>query len=140
MSMQSPPSGVPKALPTNSNALISLIAGILGLTMLPLIGSIVAVIVGGIARREIRDSAGAYGGGGMAKWGGILGWGGGGADCGPSALKVQAASDAEGVKPGPRTGLLLPRPAVAARSGPHWLASRPLWESGALSIFPCRRP
>jgi len=74
MSMQSPPSGVPQALPTNSNALISLIAGILGLTMLPLIGSIVAVIVGGIARREIRDSAGAYGGEGMAKWGVILGW------------------------------------------------------------------
>src|SRR3990170_7165944 len=74
MSMQSPPSGVPQALPTNSNALISLIAGILGLTLLPLIGSIVAVIVGGIARREIRASAGAYGGGGMATAGVVLGW------------------------------------------------------------------
>lgn len=74
MSMQSPPSGAAPAPPTNNKALISLIAGILGLTLLPLIGSIVAVITGGMARREIRDSAGADGGGGMATAGLVLGW------------------------------------------------------------------
>jgi hypothetical protein len=74
MSMQNPPGGPVAARPTNDKALISLIAGILGLTLLPLIGSIVAVVTGGMARREIRDSAGAYGGEGMATAGLVLGW------------------------------------------------------------------
>ena len=65
-----PPAGVP-----NSNsAMISLIAGILGLTLVPFIGSIVAVVTGNMARREIRDSGGSMGGDGMATAGLVLGW------------------------------------------------------------------
>jgi hypothetical protein len=74
MSVQNAPGQSAAAPPTSNTALISLIAGILGLTLLPLIGSIVAVITGGMARREIRDSAGAYGGEGMATAGLVLGW------------------------------------------------------------------
>jgi hypothetical protein len=60
--------------PASSMAIISLISGVLGLTMLPVIGSIAAVITGFIARREIRESAGALGGDGLATAGMVLGW------------------------------------------------------------------
>jgi hypothetical protein len=62
------------ARPTNTTAIISLVAGILGLTLVPLIGSVVAVIVGGMAKKEIAASAGAVGGEGLAQIGVILGW------------------------------------------------------------------
>ena len=55
-------------------AVVSLIAGILGLTMFPLIGSIVAVITAPMAKKEIASSAGTLGGEGLAKAGLILGW------------------------------------------------------------------
>jgi uncharacterized protein YqhQ len=55
-------------------ALVSLIAGILGLTLFPFLGSIVAVITGNIGRKEIAASAGAETGDGMAKAGVIMGW------------------------------------------------------------------
>jgi hypothetical protein len=55
-------------------ALISLIAGILGLTFVPFIGSIVAVITGPMAKREILESQGALGGEGLATAGIVLGW------------------------------------------------------------------
>jgi hypothetical protein len=55
-------------------AIVSLIAGILGLTFIPLIGSIVAVITGPMAKKEIRGSRGALGGEGLATAGVILGW------------------------------------------------------------------
>lgn len=62
-------------VPKNSNlAIISLISGILGLTFLPLIGSIVAVITGPMAKREIDESAGQLSGREMANVGLILGW------------------------------------------------------------------
>lgn len=60
--------------PSSSMAIISLISGVLGLTLLPVIGSIAAVITGFIARREIRESGGALGGDGLATAGMILGW------------------------------------------------------------------
>jgi hypothetical protein len=60
--------------PTNTTATISLIAGILGLTLLPFMGSIVAIITAYIARQEIRDSAGAQGGADLAMAGLVLGW------------------------------------------------------------------
>jgi len=60
--------------PTSSMAIISLIAGILGLTFVPMIGSIVAVITGPMAKKEIRESRGAVGGEGLATAGVILGW------------------------------------------------------------------
>lgn len=60
--------------PSSSMAVISLISGVLGLTLLPVIGSIAAVITGPIARREIRQSGGALGGDGLATAGMVLGW------------------------------------------------------------------
>lgn len=60
--------------PNSTMALLSLIAGILGLTLLPILGSIAAVILGYLGRNEIRDSGGALGGDGMATAGLVLGW------------------------------------------------------------------
>jgi hypothetical protein len=74
MSMQSVQGDPAKVQPTNDKALISLIAGVLGLTLFPLIGSFVAVVTGVMARREIRESAGVYGGEGLATAGLVLGW------------------------------------------------------------------
>lgn len=66
--------GTPNETPNSSTAMISLIAGILGLTFLPLIGSIVALITGSMAKREIFESGGTLGGEGLAQIGVILGW------------------------------------------------------------------
>ncbi len=51
-----------------------LIAGILGLTFLPTIGSIAAIVTGYMAKKEIRESGGAFSGDGLATAGLILGW------------------------------------------------------------------
>lgn len=67
-------SGTPQ---NNTNATISLIAGILGLTLFPGIGSIIAVILGMMAKKEIRAAlaaGNAVGGDGMATAGLIMGW------------------------------------------------------------------
>jgi hypothetical protein len=55
-------------------AVITLIAGILGITLFPLIGSVVAVVVGPMAKREIDESGGMLGGQNIAQIGIILGW------------------------------------------------------------------
>ena len=60
--------------PTNSMAIVSLVAAILGMTLFPFFGSIVAVITGPMAKREIAASGGAVGGEGLAQAGIILGW------------------------------------------------------------------
>jgi len=59
---------------TSSLAVISLISGIASFFILPLLGAIAAIITGGMAKKEIRQSAGRLTGGGMATWGTILGW------------------------------------------------------------------
>ncbi len=59
---------------TSSMAVIALVSGILGWTLLPLIGSIVAIVTGHLARKEIRNSGGALEGDGLALTGLILGW------------------------------------------------------------------
>ncbi|HQQ59020.1 MAG TPA: DUF4190 domain-containing protein, partial [Thermomonas sp.] len=41
---------------TNSLAVVSLVCGILGWTLLPFLGSIIAIICGHMARSEIRRS------------------------------------------------------------------------------------
>jgi hypothetical protein len=64
----------PAASPTSTLALISLISGILGLFIFPLIGSIIALITGPMAKKEIRESRGALGGEGLATAGIVLGW------------------------------------------------------------------
>lgn len=73
MSSKSAPPAPAASAPTSSTAIISLIAGVLGLTLFPLLGSIVAVITGVMARREIRETAGAIQGEGLATAGMVLG-------------------------------------------------------------------
>ena len=62
----------PVSRPNNSMALVSLIAGIAGLTIIPGIGSIVAVITGHMAKREIARTG--EDGSGLATGGLIMGW------------------------------------------------------------------
>ena len=65
------PYGYPRR-PTSTMAVITLVAGIAGLTILPVIASIVAVILGPIARKEL-DRTGEEGSG-MITAGIITGW------------------------------------------------------------------
>lgn len=65
---------MPAPLPNSQAAIVSLVFGILSYVMLPFIGSIVAIVAGHIAKREIRDSNGQLGGGGMATAGLVLGY------------------------------------------------------------------
>jgi len=59
---------------TSSTAIVSLVFGILGWTLLPWIGSIVAIIAGHMARAEIRRDPERIEGDGMAVAGLLLGW------------------------------------------------------------------
>lgn len=59
---------------TNPKAVWSLILAILGFFMCYLVGPILAIVLGGQARREIRHSGGVEQGDGMAQAGQILGW------------------------------------------------------------------
>lgn len=74
MAYQPPEGGYSYSPPNSSMALISLISGILGLSFIPVIGSIVAVITGPMAKKEIQASNGALSGDGLATAGIILGW------------------------------------------------------------------
>lgn len=60
--------------PSSSSATLSLIAGILGLTLFPIVGSIVAIVAGYAARSEIEAAEGALAGDGLATAGIVLGW------------------------------------------------------------------
>lgn len=66
--------GPPAALPTSTTATVSLIFGILSYVMLPVIGPIVAIVAGHMAKNEIRRSNGQLGGSGMATAGLVLGY------------------------------------------------------------------
>lgn len=59
---------------SSSMAIISLISGIASFFVVPLLGAIVAVITGNMAKKEIFQSGGRLTGEDMAKWGVILGW------------------------------------------------------------------
>ncbi len=67
-----PPTFVPAQ--TSSMAVVSLVCGIATWVILPLIGAIIAVITGHMARREIRDSMGRLTGDGLATAGLVLGY------------------------------------------------------------------
>lgn len=71
-----PPTGAPPPLnPKDSSlALTSLITGILGWTILPLLGSVAAIITGHLGKNEIKESRGTLTGNGMATTGLILGY------------------------------------------------------------------
>jgi hypothetical protein len=60
---------------TSTLAIISLVAGILGWTLAPLLGSIGAVVCGHLARAEIRREPDRLEGDGFAIAGLVLGWG-----------------------------------------------------------------
>jgi hypothetical protein len=71
---QYPPPSQPMPLQNSTTAIISLVAGILGLTLFPFIGSIIAVILGHMAKGEIARSGGTIGGSGAATAGLVLGY------------------------------------------------------------------
>lgn len=58
---------------TNTKALLSLVFGILGFVAIPLIGGIVAIVLGNMAQQELRQRPHETGEG-MAKAGIVLGW------------------------------------------------------------------
>lgn len=58
----------------SSLAIASLVTGILGWTLIPLLGSIAAIITGHLAKKEIRESHGTLNGNSMATAGLILGY------------------------------------------------------------------
>lgn len=59
---------------TSSLAVVSLVAGLLGWTLAPWLGSIIAIITGHMARAEIRREPAAVEGDGLAVAGLALGW------------------------------------------------------------------
>ncbi len=59
----------PQNPPIHSMAIISLVASIAGLTVFPTMGSIIGVITGHLARRDMRATPGRYSGEGV-----VLGW------------------------------------------------------------------
>ena len=59
---------------TSTTAIVSLISGLLGWTLLPLIGSLVAIVAGHIARAETRRNPQTLEGDGMAVAGLVLGY------------------------------------------------------------------
>lgn len=68
------PPSPPAAKPTHGLATASLVCGILGLTCCGFFAAVPAVICGHLAFTKIRESAGAYGGDGLAKAGLIMGY------------------------------------------------------------------
>ena len=70
--MTSTPAKAPP--PTSSLAVVSLVAGILGLSIFWGLGSLVAVITGTMAMREIAAQPSVVGGRGTARAGMVLGW------------------------------------------------------------------
>jgi len=59
---------------TSTTAVVSLVSGVLGWTLLPLIGSLVAIVAGHMARAEIRRNPAALEGDGLAVGGLVLGY------------------------------------------------------------------
>jgi len=61
-------------LPTSTLAIVSLVSAILGFTFVPVIGTIVALITGYMARNETRSIPPRASGDGLATAGIIMGW------------------------------------------------------------------
>jgi len=73
-SIQSPFSTTSVPVQASSLAIVSLVSGIASWFVLPLIGAIIAVITGHMAKKEIRASEGRLGGVEMANAGLVLGY------------------------------------------------------------------
>ena len=61
-------------LPTSTLAIVSLVSALLGFTLFPVIGGIVALVTGYMARNETRAIPARFSGDGMATAGIIMGW------------------------------------------------------------------
>lgn len=72
--MENPTPNYQPPAQSSTLAIVSLIAGIAGWTIVPFLGSVVAVITGHMAKKEIRESAGRIGGESMATIGMVLGY------------------------------------------------------------------
>ena len=59
---------------TSTLAVVSLVFGLLGWTALPVIGSLIAIVTGHMARTEIQQSFDSIQGDGLAVAGLVLGW------------------------------------------------------------------
>lgn len=68
------PYQTPPAKPNSNMAVASLVLGILGWTIAPVLASIAAIITGHMAKNEIKSSMGQLGGDGMATVGLIMGY------------------------------------------------------------------
>lgn len=69
-----PPASSETMLPTSTLAMISLISGILGFTFFPVVGGIVALVTGYMARNETRSIPPKASGDGLATAGIVMGW------------------------------------------------------------------
>jgi hypothetical protein len=73
--VEAAPAAAPLVSPPTSNlAVASLVSGIAGLVLLPIVGGILAIILGYMARREIRERPDEVSGDGLALAGIVLGW------------------------------------------------------------------
>jgi hypothetical protein len=68
------PESTPPALPTSTLAVVSLIAGIVGVLFFPFLGGLIAIVTGNMARKETRSLPPTRSGDGMATAGMVLGW------------------------------------------------------------------
>ena len=64
----------PPIVPNSTMATVSMISGIVGWTVAPLLGSLVAIITGHMAKKEIKENPGRLGGDGMATAGLVMGY------------------------------------------------------------------
>lgn len=73
--VQAPPPA-PDSVPrqTSAMAIVSLVLGLLGWTLLPFLGSVGAIVCGHMARAEIRRHPATVEGDGLAVAGLVLGW------------------------------------------------------------------
>ena len=69
-----PPTSNADILPTSTLAIVSLVSAILGFTFVPIIGTIVALVTGYMARSETRSIPVRASGDGLATAGIIMGW------------------------------------------------------------------
>ena len=69
-----PSSAFNSAVQTSSLAIVSLVSGIASWIFLPIVGAIIAVISGHLAKKEINESGGQLGGMEMANVGLVLGY------------------------------------------------------------------
>ncbi|MGE5463660.1 MAG: DUF4190 domain-containing protein [Syntrophothermus sp.] len=69
-----PPTNNRTPAPTSTLSLASLMMGIISWVLLPVVGGIIAVVTGHMAKKEIRQSDGLLGGDGLATAGLVLGY------------------------------------------------------------------